>query len=63
MSAVINFVQNFIDIMKYRFGGEIHTDYDIVDDVKQMQILRFILQPIVENAISHGLQEGGKSII
>jgi two-component system sensor histidine kinase YesM len=33
--------------------------YDISPEVYQMQTVRFILQPILENAIHHGLKQNG----
>lgn len=63
INSEINFVQNYIDIMNYRFGGEIHSVYDIGQETKNMHILRFILQPIVENSISHGLRGRADGVI
>lgn len=51
-----NFIQNYIDIMNYRFGNNIKCNYDISQEVSQIPILRFLLQPVVENCITHGLR-------
>lgn len=50
------FLENFIDIMGFRFGTKIKCSYEIPTDLLHLPILRFILQPIVENAICHGLR-------
>lgn len=49
------FVQNFIDIMDYRFGSKTLCRCDIPENLKNLPVLRFILQPIVENSLLHGL--------
>lgn len=55
----MNYIETYIKIQKLRFGSRI--DYRlIVDDaicLKDYQILPLLLQPIVENAILHGLEE------
>ena len=47
----------YLDIQKIRFPGRFDISYDIPDDIKAMRVLKFILQPIVENAISHGFKD------
>ncbi|MEG0319669.1 MAG: sensor histidine kinase [Niameybacter sp.] len=47
--------QNYIFIQKARFGEKFEVYYEVEEALMEHQILRFILQPIVENAIVHGL--------
>jgi sensor histidine kinase YesM len=51
--------------MNYRFAGEVKLKTDIPDEVWSYPILRFLLQPLVENAIYHGLNShnGGEITI
>lgn len=48
-------VQNYIFIIKKRYGNRFEVFYNISVDTDNAMTLRFILQPIVENAILHGL--------
>ncbi|WP_095172244.1 MULTISPECIES: sensor histidine kinase [Blautia] len=48
-------VQNYIFIIKKRYGNRFEVFYNISPDTDQVMTLRFILQPIIENAILHGL--------
>lgn len=48
-------VQNYIFIIKKRYGNRFEVFYNISIDTDNAMTLRFILQPIVENAILHGL--------
>lgn len=50
-------LRNYIIIQKLRFGDLFETVYNIDEDVKQCQILKFLLQPIVENSILHAFEE------
>lgn len=47
--------KNYIFIQEARFGNKFEVDYNVQSELMHAQILRFILQPIVENAIIHGL--------
>jgi len=52
----LNSVQNYIKILKYRYGDDFNVEYDIADSVKSLFVVRFILQPIIENSILHGFE-------
>lgn len=47
-------VNNYILIQRLRYGDCFEVNYDIPDALKKCKTLKFILQPIVENAILHG---------
>lgn len=52
------FVRNFVDIMDYRFGIKTECSFAIPEELLERPVLRFILQPLVENSFQHGLQSG-----
>lgn len=53
----INHIKNYVFILKARFGNKFEVFYDINSNLKTYRIPRFILQPIVENAIVHGFDK------
>jgi two-component system LytT family sensor kinase len=54
----------YIDIEKVRFGDKLQFVYEASEEVKDMKIPRFIIQPLIENAIKHGVtQITGKGIV
>ncbi len=55
----ISYVQDYINIMNYRFGGEINFVLDVSEDFLECKIPRLILQPIIENALMHGKMKQG----
>jgi hypothetical protein len=56
-------VEAYLDIERARLGSRLQTDVQIADSVTQCRVPAFILQPLVENAITHGISrmlEGGE---
>lgn len=51
----IDFVRTYLEIEEARFGDRLLVDIDISPDVAQEPIPSLILQPLVENALKHGL--------
>ncbi|MFC5469846.1 sensor histidine kinase [Cohnella suwonensis] len=47
----------YVQIMKIRYGDQFDIRYDIEPRMQSIPILKLLLQPIVENAIVHGLHE------
>ena len=47
-------IEDYIEIQKFRFGNEFHLELDIEPGTENKYILKFILQPLVENSIFHG---------
>lgn len=52
----IHYLEDYMTIMNYRFQGRFQVLYDIEDEVMECYMLKFILQPFVENSIIHGLE-------
>lgn len=63
LTKEIAFTRHYIDIMNYRFGGSVAFGFDVHDCVTECEVPRFILQPLIENAITHGLAGGGQGRI
>lgn len=60
----LDYMSNYTIIMNSRFGGNLHVEFEIPELLEDYQVLKFILQPLVENAIEHGFAGSkGKGII
>ncbi len=46
---------DYVSIQQIRFGGRFRLVTDIPQDLMQEEVLKLILQPLVENALYHGL--------
>lgn len=53
----IELIQTYVAIEKARFGELIRVNYEINPELTHMEIPSFCLQPLVENAIKHGLRK------
>ncbi|WP_168121832.1 sensor histidine kinase [Paenibacillus sp. HB172176] len=55
----IKFVQAYLEIMSYRFEGRLATRLHIDEELHDCLVPKLLLQPLVENAIEHGIQDSG----
>lgn len=59
----INFVKQYLQLEKARFEDRLQVEWVISEEIFDIQIPPMIIQPLVENAIKHGIDhliEGGK---
>ena len=52
----ITSIVRYMNIVRIRHGGRIAAKYEVEPDTLELEIPKMILQPIVENAVSHGLE-------
>ena len=50
-------LESYIYIMKVRFGDSFDVNFSIDDNIKKLYLLKMLIQPILENAILHGIRE------
>ncbi|HKM06428.1 MAG TPA: sensor histidine kinase [Sphaerochaeta sp.] len=53
----IEFIGKYISLQKRRMGDRVHAKFEIDPDVLSVRIPRLLFQPVVENAIMHGLEK------
>lgn len=49
-------LKRYIALQKYRYGDRLETELDIDDELLDCRCMKLLLQPIVENAMTHGLE-------
>jgi len=49
-------VNNYLTIQKIRYEDKIDFRFEIEEDLAKFKVLKLILQPIIENALYHGLE-------
>ena len=54
------FLQQYLRLQQLRYGSKIAYQIDLAENAKTLFIPKLILQPIVENAIYHGLEPKGE---
>jgi two-component system LytT family sensor kinase len=53
----LSLVRNYLEIEQIRFGDRLKFSIDVEDDLLAVEIPMFMLQPLVENAIKHGVSK------
>lgn len=52
----ITLVRLYLEIHQVRFGPGLELNIDVPEDTKSLKVPTFILQPIVENSLVHGIE-------
>lgn len=55
LSNEIAVVKDYLYLQKMRFGERVQYEIDVEDDTEYRMVPSFILQPLVENAVIHGI--------
>lgn len=56
VKAEIEHVKNYLMIQHMRFKNKFDYEFDVENDVLELSSLKLMLQPLVENAIYHGME-------
>ncbi len=58
----LNHAQNYAKIQEKRFAGRIKHIWNIDEKVMDYEVIKLILQPLIENSITHGFEESQDDI-
>lgn len=53
----INYIKEYAKIIDYRFMGKIEVNINVEEEVLKKPVIKLMLQPLVENAVFHGLEQ------
>ncbi len=53
----IDYIKEYATIIEYRFMGKIEVNIDADEELFSRKVIKLILQPVVENAVFHGLEQ------
>jgi two-component system, LytTR family, sensor kinase len=56
LSEEIDLTRSYVALEQMRFGDRLRVTFDIADSVQQALVPSFLMQPLLENAIIHGLR-------
>lgn len=59
----MNYIKNYIQLMNLRYDFEILLNVKIEEEIYDQEIPKMSLQPIVENAICHGIVENAEDAV
>ncbi|MFC3417210.1 sensor histidine kinase [Algoriphagus hitonicola] len=49
------YLKLYLEIEKVRFGHRLQVEFEVSEEASQMQLPQLLIQPLLENAIKHGL--------
>lgn len=55
ISEEIEQLQLFLNIEKIRFGSRLKVEFQVEEDAQSLKIPQLLIQPLLENAVKHGL--------
>ncbi len=55
-------MRNYVEMLNYRYPNRFRLETEISDDLRTYPIIKLVLQPIVENAIYHGMDDNKPSM-
>jgi two-component system sensor histidine kinase YesM len=50
------YIKKYIEIERIKYNNYFYVEWNICDTVNELKTLKFMLQPIVENAFEHGIR-------
>ncbi len=53
----LTFTERYLDVIQIRFQGHLQVDIHVDDNVRNALVPNLILQPLIENAIKHGISK------
>jgi signal transduction histidine kinase/Tfp pilus assembly protein PilF len=66
LAEELDFLRAYLEIEKVRFGSKLQVEIKVDPEAEQVKIPSMLLQPLVENAVKHGIApkvEGGKIVL
>lgn len=52
----LDYIRNYTSLMKMKYNEKLSVTIDVPDELLSMQAIQFMLQPIIENSIGHGIE-------
>ncbi|MFF2091475.1 sensor histidine kinase [Paenibacillus sp. NPDC058174] len=63
LSEELEHLSSYINIQRIRYGDQFVFEIDCPEDLKSCYVLRLLLQPLVENALVHGLKDSTSGMV
>ncbi len=55
----IHCINSYMTILNTRYEGKIQIHCDVEEEVEHLPVLKLLLQPVIENAVHHGIKQNG----
>jgi LytS/YehU family sensor histidine kinase len=57
----LNFLDQYLELEQIRFGGRLSVRHELQDEAADALVPNLVLQPLVENALKHGIEPQTKA--
>lgn len=61
LESEIDHIRQYLFIQKMRYDDQLNYDIELPENLKEFKVPKIILQPLVENALYHGIKESSRS--
>jgi two-component system, LytTR family, sensor kinase len=61
LASELGFVRRYLSIEEFRFPDRLRVEVDVAEDLMSASVPNLILQPLIENAIRHGVAKSSSS--
>lgn len=52
----LEYIRNYINIQEFRYYNKFKVNFEMEEDIMEYKLLKFLLQPVVENSLIHGIE-------
>jgi len=52
----VAYIEDYVALMKMKYNEKVTVEYDIPDNLMSAEVIKFMLQPVIENSIRHGIE-------
>ncbi|MGN7384338.1 sensor histidine kinase [Paenibacillus sp. SAFN-117] len=52
----LDYIRNYAALMKIKYNEKLTMEYDVPEELLYAQVIKFILQPVIENSLLHGIE-------
>jgi len=63
LSEELSYVDAYLLIIKQRFGSRLQVKQEIDHSLMNLEVPRLIIQPIIENAVEHGMDKRNQGVV
>ncbi|MCL2504209.1 MAG: histidine kinase [Coriobacteriia bacterium] len=58
----LEFVKMYVELEKARFGDRLEVRFEIAEQARERMLPAFVVQPLVENSVGHGMRSNGSPL-